>query len=333
MQSRQKELSTRIDSECLVINPGFSVPNLVDDVRSGLLNTPRKLPPKYFYDDYGSQLFSQICKVPEYYPTRVEDGLLEKHAVSIINDSLPSQIVELGSGTSTKTRRLLDACETLSHHCSYAPFDVCEEVLIQTAVELQSDYSWLHVSPLLGDYHAGLENLPVNEHKNLFVFLGSTIGNFEPEEFDVFISDIRDKMTPSDFFLIGVDRVKNKEVLNAAYNDTQGLTAQFNLNVLSVLNRELGADFDLSKFRHLSYFNESKNQIEMYLVSGETHEIQFNTLKTSILMHKDERILTEISRKFEIEDFTDQMEKHNFERLTHYQPENEYFSLLLFKCN
>jgi L-histidine N-alpha-methyltransferase len=249
MQSQRKLIPASAGTACLLIEPSHNVPTLSDDVRSGLLESPRSLPPKYFYDEYGSQLFDKICDTPEYYPTRVEDRLLQQYADDIIARSLPEKIIELGSGTSRKTRRLFDACESNSHLCSFAPFDVCEAMLIQTAEELQSSYTWLEVQPLLGDYHAGLSKLPVISEQNLFVFLGSTIGNFEPEEASDFIRDLHKRMNCGDYFLIGADRVKNIDILNAAYNDASGLTAEFNLNVLQVLNQELGGNFDLNKLK------------------------------------------------------------------------------------
>jgi L-histidine N-alpha-methyltransferase len=203
------------------------VPDLAKDVLDGLLQLPRTLPPKYFYDVRGSQLFEQICTTPEYYPTRTEDKLLANYGKDIIEKTKPEQILELGSGNSQKTRRLFDACTSIDHACEYAPFDVCEPMLEETAEKLQSDYDWLTVKPLLGDYHAGLGNLPDIDGIRLFIFLGSTIGNFTPEETNIFFSEIRQCMKPGDYFLLGADRVKKKFVLDAAYNDAQGITAEF----------------------------------------------------------------------------------------------------------
>lgn len=332
MQSLQKNTGKDFDLPCYVIEPSIFVPDLKEDVRTGLLEAPYSLQPKYFYDERGSELFDNICNTPEYYPTRVEDELLQLHCDSIIAETLPGQIIELGSGTSRKTRRLFDACENKAHSCSYAPFDVCEPMLIQTANDLRSSYSWLDVSPLLGDYHAGLANLPLEYDRNLFVFLGSTIGNFEPDEAKSFILDLRNKMHDGDYFLIGADRVKNVDVLNAAYNDSMGLTAEFNLNVLRVLNRELGSNFDLNKFQHQAHYNVEKGRIEMYLLSLEDQKIDIDSLQASIKLQQGEKILTELSHKYKSDEIESQLTNYGFEVLKHYQPDSQYFSLLLARA-
>ncbi|MFT5134756.1 MAG: L-histidine N-alpha-methyltransferase [Gammaproteobacteria bacterium] len=332
MQSQQKSAAAETQVTCLVIEPSRTVTRLSDDVRTGLLEVPRSLPPKYFYDERGSLLFDQICTTPEYYPTRTEDELLKQYADSIISETLPGHIIELGSGTSKKTRRLFDACERLSHHCSYAPFDVCEPILELATNELLSSYDWLDVTPMLGDYHAGMANLPTHTGTNLFVFLGSTIGNLEPDEADLFIQDLRNCMSSGDYFLIGADRVKDIEVLNAAYNDSAGITAKFNLNLLRVLNREIGGNFDLSKFRHQAHFNASLGRIEMHLISLENQEIKLEDLDTSFKLERDESILTEISHKFQFEEIESLLFKRDFELVRHYQADNQYFSLLLMRA-
>ena len=257
MQNTQCSVSQDFQASCTVIEPVHSVPDLAEDVREGLLEKPRQLPPKYFYDQRGSRLFEKICQTPEYYPTRTEDGLLRDNSKHIIERTRPVQILELGSGNAQKTRRIFDACEQLDNSCEYVPFDVCENILEVTAARLKQDYDWLDVMPLVGDYHAGLANLPDSDGTRLFLFLGSTIGNFSPDEALNFIDEVKDCMKPGDYFLLGADRVKNIDVLDAAYNDAQGITAEFNLNVLHVINRELGADFDVSGFEHSAKYNES----------------------------------------------------------------------------
>ena len=332
MQKLLKSTASATDAGCLVIEPSRTVTNLQEDLRAGLLNAPRSLPPKYFYDERGSQLFDQICCTPEYYPTRTEDELLVQHAENIIAETLPNHIIELGSGTSKKTRRLFDACEKSDHLCTYAPFDVCEPMLSLSANELRASYDWLRIQPMLGDYHAGLANLPIDKGTNLFLFLGSTIGNFSPDETVIFIKELRSCMSAGDYFLIGADRVKDLTVLNAAYNDAQGLTAAFNLNVLQVLNREGEANFDLNKFQHRARFNPKLNQIEMYLVSLESQEIDLHSLQASFKLEQGESILTEISRKYEHEQIESMFIRSGFELVRHYQPANEYFSLLLVRA-
>jgi L-histidine Nalpha-methyltransferase len=332
MQTQNKYLHEDAVPVCRLVEAEIYVSNLKEDVCKGLLEKPYSLQPKYFYDECGSQLFDQICDTPEYYPTRVEDKLLAENALSIISETMPSQIIELGSGTSRKTRRLFDACVNLSHLCSYAPFDVCEPMLIQAAIDLNVEYDWLEISPLLGDYHAGLSNLPVNYDNNLFVFLGSTIGNFEADEARSFIQDLRNKMSSGDYFLIGADRVKNVDVLTAAYNDAQGLTAEFNLNVLRVLNRELEANFDLNSFQHQAHYNSRLGRIEMHLKSLIAQEISFGSLQKSFKLEQGESILTELSHKYQFEEIESLLLDHQFEVVKHYQPEDEYFSLLLARA-
>lgn len=318
---------------CLQVQPTRRIPDVFDDVRNGLMHPPRSLPPKYFYDEYGSWLFDRICETDEYYPTRTEDALLSRHSAEIISRTLPVQIVELGSGASRKTRRLLDACETHSHSCSYAPFDVCEEMVDQVAVELMDNYSWLEVLPLVGDYHAGLGNLPVVDGISMFVFLGSTIGNFTPGEARDFINEIRSCMHPGDYFLLGADRVKDERILSAAYNDANGLTAKFNLNVLNVLNREIDANFDTGNFSHQALYNRKLNQMEMYLVSKIDQIIHFRELGSSISLGEGEKILTEISRKFTYRELEAMICAGGLEIVRHFEPENKYFSLILSRLN
>ena len=314
---------------CVQVRPTRQISDVLDDVRNGLLRPPRSLPPKYFYDERGSWLFDRICETDEYYPTRTEDALLSRYSKEIIRQTRPAQIIELGSGTSRKTRRLLDACETHTHTCSYAPFDVCREMVHQVAVNLQHNYPWLEVVPMVGDYHAGLGNIPIAEGVSMFVFLGSTIGNFTPAEAREFINEIRDCMHPGDYFLLGADRVKDERILNAAYNDAEGLTASFNLNVLQVLNRAINANFNPDNFSHMAWFNSNLNRIEMYLLSEIDQVVHFGELNSSITLSKGEKILTEISRKFTYSELESMFQQSGLEITRHFEPENKFFSLVL----
>lgn len=316
-------------SACLPIKPARIVPDLIDDVREGLLEPPRSLPPKYFYDKKGSQLFTEICSTPEYYPTRTEDNLLAHHGINIIEAVKPDQILELGSGNSLKTRRLFDACEKAEHACSYAPFDVCAPMLEITSEQLQSDYDWLQVTPLLGDYHAGLSNLPAIKGSRLFVFLGSTIGNFAPEEARDFLAEIRSSMCPGDYLLLGADRVKDSTILSAAYNDAKGVTSEFNLNLLNVLNRELDADFKINYFRHDARYNERHSRIEMRLVCIKDQVVSLRRLNETISFRAGDEILTEVSHKYTFESVEKLLHGSGFDISRHYQPENRFFSLIL----
>jgi L-histidine N-alpha-methyltransferase len=329
MQHTPQLKSEAHQSVCVITDPTRHVPDLTEDVRNGLLQPPRSLPPKYFYDAYGSQLFEEICATWEYYLTRTEDSLLTSHSVTIIERTLPSQILEFGSGSAQKTRRLFDACEKIDHACHYAPFDMCESILEETSGKLETDYDWLNVTPLLGDYHAGLGNLPMIDGTRLFVFLGSTIGNFTPEAAVDFITEIKHCMKPGDYLLLGADRIKDTHILDAAYNDAKGITAKFNLNVLSVINHELEADFDLSGFDHHAEFNEILDRIEMHLVSNRKQEVFIGKLNETTRFEAGDEILTEISHKYTFDGLEVLLTKCGLNIVQHHEPENQYFSLIL----
>lgn len=313
------------------VPPARPIPSLLEDVRSGLLKKPRSIPPKYFYDGVGSQLFDQICDTPEYYPTRTEAALLEAHAEEIVSVARPEEILELGAGTVRKTRFLIDAAARAGTLTSYAPFDISADALEETGRRIVGDYRSLDLNLLVGDYLAGLDNLPQNGARRLFVFLGGTIGNFEPAAAEAFLSELAQHMSPTDHLLIGMDRVKDPAVLTAAYNDAEGVTAAFNLNLLDVLNRELGADFDTDRFFHRAVFDEDSSRIEMHLVSKEEQTVRFDALDASVDLDEGETILTEISRKFTDDAIAALMRKTGFAIERHFTPANDYFSLVLAK--
>ncbi len=315
--------------DCRTVRPSRRVPGLAEDARKGLMAESRCLPPKYFYDDRGSRLFDQICDTPEYYPTRTEAGLLEAHAEAIVRVARPDHILELGSGTSRKTRHLFDACEALGAQCSYWPFDVCEAMLREAGEQLMREYPWLNIRALVGDYLAGLDHFPNPHGRRLFVFLGGTIGNFDSAQAQAFLREVRTRMRPGDGLLLGADRVKDKQVLHEAYNDAQGVTAAFNLNVLRVLNGELQGDFDLDAFSHNAHYNEAAQQIEMYLVARRAHTVRLEALGHELHFDEGERILTEISRKFRPRDLTALLASAGMEMKAHFEPDNGYFSLVL----
>ena len=316
-------------AQCIPVAPARHVPGLADDARQGLMARPRSLPPKYFYDERGAELFNRICATPEYYLTRTEDALLRKRSAEIIELTRPDYLIELGSGNSAKTVRLFDACERRGHTCTYLPFDICEAALAEAAGKLQAQYPWLDIRPLLGDYHAGLDHLPDLAGVKLFLFLGSTIGNFTPREASAFIHGIRRQMAPGDFLLLGADRVKDPAVLNAAYNDAQGITALFNLNVLQVLNRELGANFRADNFAHYAVYNNESNRIEMYLVSRLNQGITLDSLDAGFSLADGEKILTELSYKFNANELETLLEEPGLKVIRHFAPGNRYFSLVL----
>ncbi len=271
--------------------------SLARDVQAGLSQKPKSLPPKHFYDARGSQLFERICNTPEYYPTRTEQALLERHARAIVYKTRPSSIVELGSGSARKIATLLKAVESERQRCSYVPFDVSRSILEESGHQLMNEFTWLRVHAIVGDYDNDLESLP-RFGTTLWMFLGGTIGNFSASQAVEFLQQVARNMRPGDRFLLGTDLVKATRVLNSAYNDSQGITAEFNKNVLRVINQQLGADFDLGSFEHVAFFDAAKQQIEMHLESTREQTVQIDRLGMHVHFAQGERLLTEISRKF-----------------------------------
>lgn len=307
---------------------------LNQDVQEGLFERPRSLPPKYFYDDEGSKIFDAICKTQDYYPTRTESTLLQNHAQEIIDLVKPSACVELGAGTSTKTEILLsEVCDRLDDagKFNYLSIDVCYEVLVESAQRLLSKFNNLIIKSIAGEYAPAIRAVSELDGPALYAFIGSSIANFSEAESIELLSAVASKMVLDDYFLIGMDRVKDKEILERAYDDSEGVTARFNLNVLNVLNYKLGANFDLSNFSHQAVYNEQKNQIEMYLVSQCKQEVNFPRLDKFITLEKDEKILTEISRKYTKASIRDLLGRSGLKEVMHFESENEYFSLVLAK--
>lgn len=314
---------------CQLVEPARPVPDLAEVVSSGLTDTPRTMSPKFLYDERGSTLFDQICDLPEYYPTRTEDSLLAREAESILSLTRPDEIFELGSGMSRKTRRLLDACEAIGISPKYTAFDISEDALNAGGTALREAYPWLEISLLVGDYEGGFANLPGSDGTRMFVFMGSTIGNFEPDAATDFLSDLGNAMESDDWLLLGADRVKDEHVLHAAYNDSAGVTADFNLNMLRVLNSELSANFDLNRFRHRAFYNRDAERIEMHLVAETPHTVKIDELGLEITLSEGESIRTEISRKFTVDSLDTMLTRAKFDMRHHFSPENQYFSLVL----
>ena len=271
--------------------------SLPEDALRGLSARQKYIPSKYFYDARGSELFAEICDLPEYYPTRTEHALLERIAAEVIAESRPDQIVELGSGDARKTRSLLDVVGRNGRSARYVPFDVSESMLRESAENLLEEYPWLSVHGVVGDYERHLGEIPDTERK-LVLFLGSTIGNFDNDRTRDFMRALSSRMRPGDHLLLGTDLVKSRSVLEAAYNDSAGVTAEFNLNVLNVLNRELGADFDLGAFEHAAFWRARSSRIEMHLRARRAQTVRVSKLARTFEFRRGETLLTEISRKF-----------------------------------
>ncbi len=270
---------------------------LASDVSIGLSKRPKELPPRWFYDDRGSELFEEITELPEYYQTRTEAAILSKYADDITERTQPSVIVELGAGASTKTRLLIDAARRNGSLQRFLPFDVSDAIVQRTARELVEEFPGLTVHAVIGDFGTHLDRIPRFD-RQLVVFLGSTIGNFDPAERAVFLSAVRALLKPGDSFLLGMDLVKDHQELIAAYDDAQGVTAQFNLNVLEVINRELGANFDVSAFQHVALYNTEFDRIEMHLRSLRRQSIAIPGAELVAEFDEGELMRTEISSKF-----------------------------------
>jgi L-histidine N-alpha-methyltransferase len=272
--------------------------SLADDVLDGLTRPFKELPPKHFYDARGAELFDRICDLPEYYPTRAERAILEQSAEELAQLTGAVELVELGSGTAAKTRVLLDALHAAGTLERYVPVDVTEQMVRDCAEELTHEYPGLRVHGVIGDFERHLDRVPPAAGPRVVAFLGGTIGNFPPGSRRRFLREIARLLGPEDYLLMGTDLVKDPEVLEAAYDDAQGVTAEFNRNVLCVLNRELQADFDPDDFEHVALFDSENEWIEMRLRARREHTTLVRDLDLSVHFHAGEELRTEISAKF-----------------------------------
>lgn len=270
---------------------------LADDVRAGLTSSPKVIPPKYFYDERGSELFEEITRLPEYYLTRVETEILERRSDEILRAVEPSELIEIGSGSSTKTALLLEAMRLVGGE-RYVPLDVSEEALRQAADRLVEDHPWLEVDGYVGDFEEHFPALP-REGQRIVAFLGSTIGNLEDQERAAFLRRVRELMVPGDRFLLGVDLVKDADTLVAAYDDASGVTAAFNLNLLAILDRELGGDLPLDAFRHVAVWNPRYKRMESYLEAVRDVRARLDAIELDVDFAAGERVRTEVSCKFD----------------------------------
>jgi L-histidine N-alpha-methyltransferase len=267
------------------------------DVRRGLSLEQKELDPKYFYDERGSELFEEITNLAEYYPTRAERALLLDVMPALIDELQPASLIELGAGSSSKTRVILDAMSETGPGRQYVPVDVSSAFLQESAAKLRVEYPDIHMDPAVGDFAKELD-LPPLQHPALFAFLGSTIGNFREGDAVQILSHIALRMRGDDAFILGVDLRKDPRVIEAAYNDAAGVTAEFNINILRVLNRELLADFDLSAFTHRAFYDQERNRIEMHLDSAADQTVNIPELGT-FEIRKGESIRTELSYKYD----------------------------------
>jgi L-histidine Nalpha-methyltransferase len=275
--------------------------SLADDVRKGFTGAFKELPPKHLYDERGSQLFDEICSLPEYYPTRTERAILETSALEIAARTGAIELVELGSGTAAKTRVLLDAMQAAGNLQRYIPFDIADTVVRETAEAISAEYPTVgRVRGIVGDFehHLQLVPPPPEDAPRLVALLGGTLGNLVGPGRDALLRNIATLLRPGDYLLLGADLVKDPAIIEAAYNDSRGVTAEFNLNVLNVINRELDANFQLDNFQHVAFFDIEQEWIEMRLRAERACQVQIRTLDLEVDLAAGEEIRTEISAKF-----------------------------------
>ncbi|MEE8181670.1 MAG: L-histidine N(alpha)-methyltransferase [Nitrosopumilaceae archaeon] len=301
-----------------------------EEISSSLNHDSKFISPKFFYDKKGSDLFEKICSLPEYYPTRTEISILRKlqpELSSYIDENF--RLVELGSGTSVKTRLILDVLTKLRDSVDYFPIDI-SEILTESSEELLKNYDGLHITGIIDTYEGGLEFLKnFDKKKNLIIFLGSSFGNFSPNDGFEFLKKINSTMKSGDLFLIGLDLIKDKQILESAYDDSQGVTAKFNLNILSRINDELDADFNLKNFSHLAIYNKEKQRIEMYLKSLVNQSVIVSKSDLLLNLEKDELIHTEHSHKYKLSQIHELLDSVGFEIKHTWLDDNKYFSLTL----
>jgi L-histidine N-alpha-methyltransferase len=271
---------------------------IADDVREGLGRKPKELPPKYLYDERGSQLFEQITRLPEYYPTRVEQQILDRVAPEIVSETEPGELVELGPGSARKTHALLDSMLERSQDTTYVPVDVSESAVRELADRLSASYDGIRIHGVVADFERDIERLRANGDRRLVAFLGGTLGNFDRPQRLAFLRRTRAMLGPDDRLLIGTDLVKDRKRLEAAYNDAAGVTAEFNRNVLRVINANLDGNLEPDRFDHVAVYDELRQRIEMRLRAREAHASRIETLAMDVEFERGEEIRTEISCKF-----------------------------------
>ena len=309
------------DAEAEAANERFSVEVLIDEddrlellraeARRGLTRRPKELPPKWFYDERGSALFDAITGLPEYYLTRRERAILRAHAPEIAARTGARTLIELGSGSSEKTRLLLNALDAFGSLRCFVPFDVCQPAVEAAGLHLLREYPRLQISAVVGDFDRHLVAIP-HQGRTLVAFLGSTLGNFHAEGRAVLLGELRRLLAPSGFFLVGTDLVKDRARLDAAYNDSRGITAAFNRNVLKVLNRDLRADFVEQRFEHVAAYDPERELVDIRLRSRIDQIVNVAALDLRVPFAAGEEMRTEISAKFRREGLTQELQEAGF---------------------
>ncbi|MEO8575286.1 MAG: L-histidine N(alpha)-methyltransferase [Gemmatimonadales bacterium] len=300
---------------------------LLEDVREGLAQPQKELDPKYFYDERGSQLFEEITALPEYYPTRAERALLKSVAPELMRRLRPASLVELGAGSASKTRVILDAMRDVGTLKQYVPVDVSGDFLRATAAQLRREYPGMCVDTAVADFATELV-LPAIARPSVFGFLGSTIGNFREREAVEILGRVAGQMRPGDHFLLGADLRKDVALIEAAYNDSAGVTAEFNLNILRVINNELGADFDLSRFRHRAVYDSAHHRIEMHLDSVFAQVVRVPGIG-EVKFAAGESVRTELSHKYNRESVVSLFSQAGLELVEWIEDDGNTFALAL----
>lgn len=301
---------------------------LAEDVRHGLATRPLELPSKWLYDARGSQLFEEITRTPEYYLTRAEAAILERIADEIIADVAPAEILEIGSGSSRKTRLLLEALHRHGSGNVYVPFDVSPDAVEDARTALVADYPWLTVRGVVGDFHEHLADVP-RSGRRLVACLGSTIGNFPPPGQVELLTDIADTLADGDAVLIGADLVKDPALLEAAYDDAAGVTAAFTMNLVTILRRELDAEIDADALRHVARWNPDDNHIEIGMEALRPTVLRFPSLDLEVPVEPGEHIRTEVSSKYTRETLTDRLVAAGLALRAWHTDDDELFALAL----
>jgi L-histidine Nalpha-methyltransferase len=306
---------------------------IAEDVLQGLSANPKRLPAKLFYDAEGSRLFEAITQTDEYYPTRTEFSILREYASEIAAHAGSNlTLVELGAGSATKTRALIEAILRRQLRLEFHPVDVSPAALRDAVTSLNGDYPHLQVSPIVADYTSDFPDVKSLPGRKLVLFIGSTIGNFEPAEAVQFLRHVRQSLEPGDAFLLGIDLVKDARVLNEAYNDAQLVTERFNRNVLARMNRELGANFDVRLFKHIAFWNPGASRIEMHLESRLAQTVNVRDLNRSFHFARGERIHTENSYKFTPESIARLLQESGFNLEKSWTDPKEWFCVLLARA-
>ncbi len=315
----------------------FSIRNLVkrdpraglaEDVRRGLATKPKRFLPKYFYDELGSQLFEAICLLPEYYLTRAENDILTRYADEIVAEVAGElTLLEMGSGSASKTRLIIEALLRKQSKLLFVPVDISATALDSSSRILLQSYPRLKIEAYAADYFAGLAELSkTTRGRTLALFLGSNISNFDPGEALKFLRALREVLREGDALLLGADLKKEKQVLEAAYNDALGVTAAFNLNVLARINRELGGDFDLHQFQHHAFYNAEMGRVEIYIESLREQTVRISQLDVEVHFGQGEQIHTENSHKYDLDDIAKLAGETGFRRARTWLDEEEQFS-------